>query len=101
MDAPRRHLCARGRCLEPATEEASGEKVSTIGIDWAKHLFQLHWSGGSGTVQFRRRLRREKVLAFLASVPACVMAMEACASAHYWGRELGRLGPEVRLIAPA
>ena len=73
------------RCLEPATEEASVAKVSSIGIDLAKHVFQLHGTRGNGTVLFRRRLRREKVLAFLASVPASVVAMEACASAHYWG----------------
>ncbi len=77
------------------------EKVSTIGIDLAKYVFQVHGAAGDGRVIFRRRLRREKVLGFLASVPACVVAMEACASAHYWGREISRLGHEVRLIAPA
>ena len=77
------------------------EKVNTIGIDLAKYVFQVHGAAGDGRVIFRRRLRREKVLGFLASVPACVVAMEACASAHYWGREISRLGHEVRLIAPA
>lgn len=77
------------------------EKVSTIGIDLAKYVFQVHGAAGDGRVLFRRRLRREKVLEFLASMPACVVAMEACASAHYWGREISRLGHEVRLIAPA
>ncbi len=77
------------------------EKVSTIGIDLAKYVFQVHGAAGDGRVIFRRRLRREKVLGFLASVPAYVVAMEACASAHYWGREISRLGHEVRLIAPA
>ena len=76
------------------------EKVSTIGIDLAKNVFQLHGSAADGSVLFMRRLRREQVLAFLASVPACVVAMEACASAHYWGREIRALGHEVRLIAP-
>jgi transposase len=72
-----------------------------IGIDLAKHVFQMHGSAADGTVLFRRRLRREKLLDFLAAQPACVVAMEACASAHYWGREIRRLGHEVRLIAPA
>ncbi len=84
-----------------ATEEASVESVSMIGIDLAKHVFQLHGSAADGTVLFRRKLRREKLLDFLAAQPACVVAMEACASAHYWGREIRRLGHEVRLIAPA
>jgi len=53
------------------------EKVSTIGMDLAKHVFQVHGSGGDGSVLFRRRLRREQVLAFLASVPACVVAIQA------------------------
>ena len=77
------------------------EKVSTIGIDLANQVFQVHGAAGDGRVIFRRRLSREKVLAFLATAPACVVAMEACASAHYWGREIRRLGHEVRLIAPA
>ena len=72
------------------------ENVSTIGIDLAKHVFQLHGAAGDGTVVCRRKLRREKVLEFLASVPVCVVAMEARGSAHYWGREISRLGHEVR-----
>jgi transposase len=72
-----------------------------IGIDLAKHVFQLHGAAADGTVLFRRRLRREKLLDFLGSQPPSVVAMEACASAHYWGREIGRLGHEVRLVAPA
>lgn len=77
------------------------EKVSMIGIDLAKHVFQLHGAAADGTVLFRRKLRREKLLDFLAAQPPSVVAMEACASAHYWGREIGRIGHEVRLIAPA
>lgn len=75
--------------------------ISMIGIDLAKHVFQLHGAAADGTVLFRRKLRREKLLDFLAAQPSCVVAMEACASAHYWGREIGRLGHEVRLVAPA
>ena len=53
-----------------------------------------------GTVLFRKRLRRDQVLAFFAAQPRCLVAMEACASAHYWAREIAKLGHEVRLIAP-
>ena len=91
----------RWRCRETATEEASVGNVSMIGIDLAEHVFQLHGSAADGTVLFRRKLRREKLLDFLAAQPACVVAMEACASAYSWGREIGRLGHEVRLVAPA
>ena len=60
--------------------------VSIIGIDLAKHSFQLHGARADGSVAFRRKLSREKVLDFLFSQPRCEVAMEACASAHYWGR---------------
>src|ERR1700760_1350480 len=76
-------------------------EVSTIGLDLAKHVFQAHGADASGKVVFRKRLRREKVLEFFAGKPACVVAMEACSSAHYWARELARLGHIVRLIPPA
>ena len=76
------------------------DEVSIIGIDLAKRSFQLHGARADGSVAFRKKLSRGKVLAFLASQPRCVVAMEACASAHYWGREIGKLGHEVRLIAP-
>ena len=75
-------------------------EVSIIGIDLAKRSFQLHGARADGSVVFRRKLSRGKVLAFLAAQPRCVAAMEACASAHYWGREIMKLGHEVRLIAP-
>ena len=76
------------------------DEVSIIGIDLAKRSFQLHGARADGSVAFRRHLSRGKVLGFLATQPRCVVAMEACASAHYWGREIGTLGHEVRLIAP-
>jgi transposase len=76
-------------------------EVSTIGLDLAKSVFQAHGADAAGGVVFRKRLRRDQVLAFFAGQPACLVAMEACASAHYWGRELGALGHEVRLIPPA
>jgi transposase len=76
-------------------------EVITIGLDLAKSVFQAHGADGSGEVVFRKKLRREQVLAFFAGQPRCVVAMEACASAHHWAREIGALGHETRLIAPA
>jgi transposase len=77
------------------------QEVSTIGLDLAKHVFQAHGASASGAVLFRRRLRREQVLSFFARQPRCCVAMEACASGHYWARAIGELGHEVRLIPPA
>ena len=75
--------------------------VSTVGIDLAKSVFQLHGSDGSGAVLIRKKLRRDQVLAFFTALPRCVVAMEACASAHYWAREIAALGHDTRLIPPA
>ena len=77
------------------------EEVSIVGLDLAKHVFQVHGAGADGTVAFRRKLPRAKVLSFFAAQPRCLVAMEACASSHYWAREIGALGHEVKLIAPA
>ena len=76
------------------------EQVSIIGIDLAKNSFQVHGARSDGSVAFRRKLTRPKVLAFLTSQPRCVVAMEACASAHYWGREIEEFGHQVKLIPP-
>ena len=81
-------------------EEASVDQVSIIGIDLAKRSFQLHGARVDGSVAFRRKLGREKVLDFLSSQPRCEVALEACASAHYWGREILELGYDVKLIPP-
>lgn len=76
------------------------EKVSIIGLDLAKSVFQLHGARADGSVAFRRKLPRGRLLEFFASVPHCLVAMEACGSAHHWAREIRALGHEVRLIAP-
>jgi len=76
-------------------------EVSTIGLDLAKSVFQVHGADASGAVLFRKKLRRQQVLAFFSSQPPCTVAMEACSSSHYWAREIGRLGHAVRLIPPA
>jgi transposase len=77
------------------------EQVTTIGLDLAKHVFQVHGADAGGHVLFRKRLTRTKLIAFLAAQRPCIVAMEACAGAHYWAREIGKLGHGVRLIAPA
>ena len=76
-------------------------QVSTVGLDLAKYIFQLHGADSAGAVVFRKKLRRGQLLAFLATLPPCTVALEACGSAHYWGREIAKLGHTVRLIAPA
>jgi transposase len=75
--------------------------VSTIGLDLAKRVFQVHGVDASGAVVIRRPLRRDRVLAFFAKLPRCLIGMEACATAYYWARELRKLGHDERLIPPA
>jgi transposase len=76
-------------------------EVTTIGLDLAKQVFHVHGADASGAALFSRKLTRAKLLGFFASQPRCLVAMEACGGAHHWGRELERLGHEVRLIPPA
>src|SRR5258708_6389819 len=73
-------------------------EITTIGLDLAKHVFQVHGIDAQGTTVLRKRLRRGQVLAFFSRIPRCVVGLEACATAHYWARELGALGHEVRLM---
>ena len=76
------------------------EQVNIIGVDLAKRSFQLHGARADGSVAFRRKVSREKFLYFLAALRRCVVAMEACASAHHWGREIMQFGHDVRLVPP-
>ena len=76
------------------------EHATIIGIDLAKRSFQLHGAHADGSVAFRKKLNRDGVLRFMASQPRCIVAMEACASSHHWGREIGKLGHEVKLVPP-
>lgn len=76
-------------------------EVSVIGVDLAKNVFQVHGAAADGSVVFRRKLRRGQVLSFFAEQPVCTVAMEACASAHYWARAIGEFGHTVKLIPPA
>ena len=76
-------------------------KISTIGLDLAKNVFQIHGIDASGAVVLRRQLRRAAVEKFFAQLPPCLVGMEACGSAHHWARTIGRYGHEVRLMPPA
>jgi transposase len=75
-------------------------KISTIGLDLAKNVFQLHGVDASGTVVLKRQLRRAALEKFFAQLPPCLVGMEACGSAHYWARVIGQYGHEVRLMPP-
>jgi transposase len=76
-------------------------EIITVGLDLAKNVFQAHGADGAGRAVLRKKLRRGQVLEFFGQLPSCVVAMEACGGAHFWGREIGKLGHEVRLIPPA
>ncbi len=77
------------------------DSITTIGLDIAKNVFQLHGVDESGVVILRRSLRRGQMLAFFGNLPPCLIGMEACATAHHWARALMALGHEVRQIPPA
>src|SRR6202171_3475025 len=74
--------------------------VTTIGLDLAKNVFQVHAVDEAGSVVMRKRLRRGQVLAFFAGIPPCLVGLEACATAHHWARELIALGHDARLMPP-
>jgi transposase len=84
-----------------AMGEDNMNAVTIIGVDLAKRVFNAHGSHSDGSVAFRKRLSRSQVLTFFAKQPRCTVAMEACATAHEWGRAIGELGHEIRLIPPA
>src|SRR5580692_6279355 len=74
--------------------------VKTLGIDLAKNVFQVHGVDSAGHTVVKRQLRRRQVLLFMAQLQPCVVGLEACGGAHYWAREIVKLGHEVRLISP-
>jgi transposase len=76
-------------------------EVTTIGLDIAKSVFQVHGVDADGQIVFRQRLTRARVVPFFRKLPACRVGIEACATAHHWARELGSLGHDVRLMPPA
>ncbi|HTB30280.1 MAG TPA: IS110 family transposase [Steroidobacteraceae bacterium] len=75
-------------------------QITTLAIDLAKTVFQLHGVDGRGVAVLRRQLRRAQLLSFIAQLSPCLVAMEACGGAHHWGREITRLGHRVKLIPP-
>ena len=77
------------------------QSITTIGLDIAKSVFQVHGVDAAGQVVLRRQLKRRYVLAFFQKLTPCLVGMEACASSHHWSRELQALGHTVRLIPPA
>jgi transposase len=77
------------------------QTVSTIGLDIAKSVFQVHGVDTNGLVVIRRQLKRRHVLAFFEKLPPCLVGIEACTSSHHWSRELQSLGHTVRLMPPA
>ena len=99
MAPPPASQCAKRAVFEePQKREPSVEKVSTVGLDIAKNVFQVHGVDDEGCVVIRRQLRRRQVIKFFTRLPPCLIGMEACATAHHWARELRKLGHEVRLM---
>src|SRR5436190_4793480 len=76
-------------------------QVTTIGLDVAKRVFQIHGVEAAGAVVIRRKLRRSELLQFFAHLAPCLVGIEACATAHFWARELGAFGHQVRLVPPS
>lgn len=77
------------------------DEVTIVGLDLAKRVFQVHGARADGRVAYRKKLSRGQLLSFFANLPSCIVAMEACATAHFWAREIGALGHEIRLVPPA
>src|SRR5215831_16062430 len=77
------------------------QTITTIGLDIAKSVFQVHGVDAAGNVILRRKLKRRYVVAFFRKLPPCLVGIEACASSHHWSRELQALGHTVRLMPPA
>ena len=76
-------------------------EIITVGLDLAKNVFQVHGADGAGRAVLRKKIRRAQVLEFFSQLPSCIVAMEACGGAHFWGRTIGALGHTVKLIPPA
>jgi len=75
-------------------------KITTVGIDLAKNVFQVHALDERGRAVLRKQLRRDQLAGFFVNLPPCLIGMEACASAHHWARTLQKFGHSVRLMAP-
>lgn len=75
-------------------------QLTTIGLDIAKNIFQVHGADATGAAVLKKRLRRNQVLEFFAGQSHCLVGIEACATAHQWAREIAALGHDVRLLPP-
>src|SRR5207237_1900959 len=97
--APLRHLSAKLLCDRISSEwEPSMGEITTVGLDLAKQVFQVHGVDAEGATVVRKQLRRAQLLAVFSKLPRCLVGMEACATAHHGARELRALGHEVRLM---
>lgn len=86
-------------CNDPQRRAVTSE-IITVGLDLAKTVLQVHGADRAGQPILRKKLRRDQVLAFFSGLQPCVVVMEACGGAHFRGREIGKLGHDVRLIPP-
>ena len=94
--------CAKGVIVDNESPEGVVHMhVSTIGVDLAKNVFQVHGVDIAGKVVITRQLRRKQVLDFFSKLPACLVGMEACGTGHHWAREISKLGHTVRLMPPS
>lgn len=89
------------KCQQPLDpEEASAMEITTIDLDLAKNVFQVHGVNELGKAELRKQLSRDQVALFFVNLSACLVGIETCASAHHWARNLQALGNTVRLMAP-
>jgi transposase len=100
--SPKRHRCAKVEVFRNHLTEtgATAMKITAIGLDLAKNVFQVHGIDERGHTVLEKKLKRAQVAGFFANLPPCLVGAEACASAHYWGRKLQEFGHTVRLMAP-
>src|SRR3974390_3595226 len=85
--------CAKGCSLNNESPEGVVHmQVSTIGVDLAKNVFQVHGVDSVGNIVITRQLRRKQIIELFGKIPACLVGMEACATAHHWAREVSKLG---------
>jgi transposase len=101
VDGP---LTASDRARMVSSRNTKGEpsmgEITTVGIDLAKNVFQVHGVDANGDIVVRKAVRRAQVVRFFEALPRCLVGMEACATAHYWARAIAALGHEVRLMPP-
>src|SRR5882724_11470707 len=76
------------------------KEVNVLGIDLAKNIFQLHGADRNGNVVLKKKLNRKQLVLFVANLPKCIIAMEACGGSHFWGRKFREMGHEIKLISP-